>query len=114
MAIKKQAITAAQVAELAGSKNIKTYVSNKLLTDKTFPRPIIAQANGKNYWFKHEIVVWLAKDAAEPRDAKGRKLSGVQKAAAASRAARTAEVAGLDLSLTNQIINAQAVDVAAL
>lgn len=73
MAEKKEVINALQIAELAGFKANSYYASSRLNKDPTFPRPIIEpQGHEMSYWFKHEIVDWLVKDAAKPKTPSGR------------------------------------------
>ncbi|MCF7964189.1 MAG: hypothetical protein K9L79_01480 [Methylobacter tundripaludum] len=73
MAEKKEVINAIQISELAGVKANRNYASNRLSKDPTFPRPIIEQVGvGESWWFRKDIVQWLAKDAAKPKTPSGR------------------------------------------
>jgi hypothetical protein len=70
----KETINAIQIAVLAGAKATGNYASNRLRSDPTFPRPIIDQqvSGGVSWWFKDDIVKWLAAQADSPKAPTGR------------------------------------------
>jgi predicted DNA-binding transcriptional regulator AlpA len=66
----KKTITSTQIAVKAGAKANSMFASNRLRTDKTFPRPMSCMGGkGKqSLWFEADIDVWLAKRAARPKN----------------------------------------------
>ncbi len=93
----KETVNALQIAELAGVA-IRNYAHRLMLVDPDFPRPIITQkGSAVSWWFKDEIIVYLAKKAAKPKPPVGRKAVKLQ---AVRRNA-------LDLTLAKQFISSR-------
>ena len=85
-------INAIQVAKLAGAKENRHYVFNRLKDDPTFPRSFISQKQKESLWKLSDIEAWLEREAERPRDARGRKIHEPQ------------ALKSLDLSLSTQFM----------